>query len=1004
MKIKRFILILTCLLMGSAAFAQNIRVTGQVKDAQSGEPVSFVTVIQQGTGNAVSADADGRYAINVPANATLRFSSVGYDEVLIEVAGRNVVDVAMNSDNVLEEAVVSALGITRAAKSLTYAEQVVSSDEIAGNRAANMITSLAGKASGVTVTQSAAGMGGSAKISIRGFRSVNSGNEPLYIINGVPMSSGADVSGDTYGSGGMASVDNGDGIGNINPDDIESITILKGASASALYGTQAANGVILITTKKGVAGQTHVTFNSTTNFENAVYRHELQNAYGHDDSWKSWGAKISNGVVAADNYFETAHTLNNTLSVQSGNDRNQTYLSYGNTTANSILGNNSKLSRHNITFRNTTKFADNVTLDASVQFIRQYTKNRPTTGGLYHNPVMSVYHFPADLNLAEYKEKFEVYDMDRNLMVQNWYKPLTANDDENPYWITNRIINEQWRDRAMGSLTLRWDITPKIYVQGRGSVDYSARRQSYKAYATTTPSVVLSENGQYITGKRTSMTAYADFLAGYKDNWGDFGFNATVGTSINYDESTNTTISSRYGGGELKLANIFTINNMTVRAADESWYRGELIGVFATATLSYKDWLFLDVTGRNDWSSTLAFSQSFKTGFFYPSVGLSAILNEALNMPSWIDLFKVRASYAVVGNDLPSRITNPLGSVAYSGSVSSNTTAPFGELKPELSASFETGFDLRMFNNRLSLDFEYYKTNTRNQLFSLDAPAGSGYSTYYVNSGNIQNQGIEATLGFIPVETRNFTWKSSVNLGLNRNKVIALNDEIQTFVVNEATNHGYAVKLTEGGSFGDLFVRRFARDASGNLLLDDKGLPYKESGEFTYIGNTEAKMTAGWNNNFQIGNFNVNFLIDARFGGVALDATQADLDGWGASAYSAKCREQGYVEYEGHKFNDVEAFFKRVGGFEGINEFYVYDATNVRLREASIGYSLPKKLLGNVCQDVSLSLVGRNLLFFYKNIPYDPDTLLDTDGSFQGFSFFGMPTPRSLGFNIKVTF
>ena len=373
-------------------------------------------------------------------------------------------------------------------------------------------------------------------------------------------------------------------------------------------------------------------------------------------------------------------------------------------------------------------------------------------------------------------------------------------------------------------------------------------------------------------------------------------------------------------------------------------------------------------------------------------------------MPSWVDLFKVRASYAVVGNDLPSRVTNPLGSVAYSGSVSSNTTAPFGTLKPELSASFETGFDLRLFNNRLSFDVEYYKTNTRNQLFSLNAPAGSGYSTYYVNSGNIQNQGIEATIGFVPVETRNFVWKSSINLGMNRNKVLALNDEIQTFVICDATNHGYALKLTEGGSYGDLYVRRFARDASGNLLLDDSGLPYKESGEFTYIGNTEPRLTAGWNNNFQIGGFNVNFLIDGRFGGVALDATQADLDGWGTSAYTAKCREQGYVEYEGHKFNDVNAFFSRVGGFEGINEFYVYDATNVRLREASIGYSLPKKILGNFCQDLSISLVGRNLLFFYKKIPYDPDSLLDTDGHFEGFSFYGMPTTRSLGFNIKVTF
>ena len=1006
MNLKQFTLILACLLATTVAFAQNVRVTGQVKDAQSGEPVSFVTVIQQGTGNAVSADADGRYTINVPANATLRFSSVGYEEILVDVAGRSVVDAVMKSDNVLQEAVVSALGITRAAKSLTYAEQVVSAEEIAGNRSSNMITALAGKASGVTVTQSAAGMGGSAKVSIRGYRSVRSGsNEPLYIINGVPMSSGGSVAGDTYGSGGRASFDDGDGIGNINPDDIESITILKGASASALYGTQAANGVILITTKKGAVGQTRVSFNSTTSFDNAAYGHELQSSYGHDSSWKSWGSKISNGTIAADNFFNTAYTLNNTIAVQGGSEKNQTYFSYGNTTANSILGNTSKLSRHNISFRNTTKFSDKVSLDVNAQYIRQYVKNRPTTGGIYLNPLMGVYHFPADMNLSEYKEHFERYDMERNMMVENWYKPITTNDDENPYWLLNRTITEQWRDRAMGSATLRWDISPKVYIQGRGSVDYSASRLEYKAYASTNPGAIKSNNGQYVTGKYTSLTAYADFLAGYKDKWGDFGFNATVGASVNYDEDSDLEINSRGGGGELQYANIFTINNMTVRAADQGFYQKELIGVFATATLSFKDWLFLDVTGRNDWSSTLAFSKSFKSGFFYPSVGLSAILSDAFRMPDWVDLLKVRASYAVVGNDLPSRRTNPLGEVGENGSIISNTTAPFGELKPELSASFEAGFDARFFNNRLSLDFEYYKTNTRNQIFSLDAPSGSGYSTYYVNSGNIQNQGIEATLGFVPVETRNFTWKSQINFGLNRNKVIALNEEIKTFVINESTNHGYALKLVEGGSYGDLYVRRFARDDNGNLLVDDKGLPYKESGEFTYIGNTEAKCTAGWNNSLQIGDFSVNFLVDARFGGIALDATQADIDGYGTSAYTAKCREQGFVEYEGKKFNDVEAFFSRVGGYEGITEFYVYDATNIRLREASIGYSLPKKVLGNkFIKDLTISFVGRNLFFFYKNIPYDPDTLLDTDGHYQGFNFYGMPATRSLGFNIKVTF
>ena len=1014
MKVTRLFLTFALILIASVSFAQNIKVTGQVTDAETGEPVAFANLMVVGTTTGTATDIDGLFTINADKNASLIFSMIGYEDITVPVAGKSIVNVQMQpSTTFLEESVVSALGITRAAKSLTYSAQTVNSDELTTNRTSNMISALAGKAAGVTITQSAAGMGGSTNISIRGFRSVNSGNSPLIVVNGVPIGGGSDSTGDTYGTGGFASYDRGDGLGNINPEDIESISILKGASASALYGTEAANGVILITTKKGSAGKFNITVSNNTTFETAAYKPELQDAYGHTADWRSWGAPLNGkGVKAIDNFFKTAPTINTNVVINGGTEKNQTYFSYANTQAYSMIDNGGSMGRHNITLRNTTYFRPNFSLDASVQLIKENVKNRPTTGGIYHNPLISIYQYPADgvqvdgqtRYMDYWKENFEVYNPDRNLMAQNWYSPLGANDTQNPYWIMNRILTQSWRTRVIASANLKWDVNDKVYLQVRGNVDYSGDRHDDRAYATTTPGIISSENGLYSFGSSQSSSYYGDFLAGYKNKWGNFGLNATIGTSIKFGEDYSTSTSSRGAGGELRYANIFAIGNIASPNLGQSWYKSELIGLFATATLSFKDWLFLDITGRNDWSSTLAYSTSFKSGFFYPSVGLSASLNDAFQMAKWVDLLKVRVSYAVVGNDLPSRVTNPLGSVSSTGTVTSNTTAPFGELKPELSSSIEAGIDFRVLNNRLSLDFTWYKTNTKNQLFSLNAPAGSGYSTYYVNSGNIENIGFEGTLGFVPVERKNFTWRSSINFAHNDNTVISLNDEIKSYTLSEFDNHGYAMKLTEGGKYGDVYGRKFARDAQGKLLLDGKGLPYKEEGAYGYVGNTEAKFTAGWNNNFQIGNVNVAFLVDARFGGLCLDSQQADLDGWGVSKATADARDKGYVEFEGQKFTDVEAFYKRVGTFEGITEAYFYDATNIRLREASIGYTFPSKIFGNVLKGVSVSAVGRNLFFFYKKAPYDPDSLIEVGSSKRGFNFYGMPAARTFGFNVKLTF
>ena len=1010
MRVKQFLLTLSLSLLSVALGAQNIQVSGVVKDAQTGEPAAFALVLEQGTNNATSTDAEGAYSIRVAPNASLLFTLVGYEDAIVPVQGRGTINVTLTmSENFLDEAVVSALGITRSERSLTYAAQTVSSEDISANRAANMITALAGKAAGVTVNGSAAGMGGSARVSIRGFRSAQGNNAPLYIINGVPMNNSKKTSPGFYGGTAEAGYDTGDGISNINPDDIESISILKGASASALYGTEAANGVIIINTKKGAAGKMQVEYGNTTTFETAAYGMALQHTYGESAGFQSWGDKLSApATILAEKFFKTALTETNTISVRGGNDKNQTYLSYANTYGNSILENNGHLSRHNVTLRNTTQLTSKLTLDASVQFTSQYVKNRPALGGAYMNPLFGVYHFPVGREFESWKKDFEVYSAERNLMAQNWIKTPDSNTDQNPWWLLNRVNFEAWRSRVIASASLRWDITSDLYPPVRGGVDYISDRDARRTHATAPADLTMSANGRYATTTKTEGNYYADFLMGYKHAWGDFGLSATIGSSYKYGNSYNVGFDSYWGNG-LRYANIFTVSNI-VNPTDytpQSYYENTLVGLFGTATLSFKDWLFLDLTARNDWSSSLAFTKSFKRGFFYPSVGLSVLLNEALSLPKWVDLAKLRASYAVVGNDIPSRITNPTGNVNRNGIIESNTTAPFGELKPETSGSFELGADVRLFGNRLSFDVTYYQTNTTNQLFNIPAPSGSGYTTYWVNSGSIVNKGVEATIGFVPVETCDFRWSSHLNLSHNSNKIVSLHETIKQMVLfgNEDQNQGYSLRLVEGGSYGDIYGTVFARDDAGKLILDDAGLPTKAEA-YGYIGNTQPKLNVGWNNSIEYKNVSLSFLIDARIGGSVMSFTHADLDQFGTSQATADARDRGYVEFEGIKFNDVKAFYDRVSGRAGIKEYYTYDATNVRLREVTLGYSLPKSWLKAIphLSGVNVSLVGRNLLFFYKNTDFDTDASMSVDDSYTGLEAFNSPGTRQLGFNVKITF
>lgn len=517
-------------------------------------------------------------------------------------------------------------------------------------------------------------------------------------------------------------------------------------------------------------------------------------------------------------------------------------------------------------------------------------------------------------------------------------------------------------------------------------------------------------NGRYSYNEQSELSTYGDVLFTYQQQFENFSFNASVGGSIN-DYNGNGTGFDSYPG-TLSIPNVFTMQNVTLNAGSLSDWRKhtQSQSVFFTGQIGLKDQLFLDVTARNDWTSTLAYTKYKNKGFFYPSVGLTWLLNETLKLPSWISLGKIRGAWSQVGNGLDTYLSNPLNTITKNGSISFNTTSPFDELKPEKTTSLEFGTEWRFFDSRLEFDFTYYKTNTKNQLFTLPAPSGSEYNTYYVNAGDIQNSGIEIMMNATPVMTNSFRWKTGVNFATNKNEAKALAGEaLGYFQFSGGESNNVWSRLEVGGSFGDFYGTTFERDDNGKIKFGDDGLPLVNKSDPKKLGNSNPDFNLGWSNTLTWKDFSLYFLIDGRFGGKVMSLTEADLDQQGVSKATGDARDRGYVMLEGHKISGEQAiqdFYNLVGGRAGVTEYYTYSATNIRLRELSIGYNLPQAWLTKigVIKSAQISLVGRNLFFFKNNAPYDPDGMLSTSNRLQGVDVFGMPTNRSIGFNLKVNF
>lgn len=992
------------------------QITGRVVDEKN-EPLIGVNIRVKGTDAGTVTDLDGRYAIQASVGSTLSFTYIGYIASYVKIADRNVYNVQMSANvEALNEVVVTALGIKREQKALSYNVQQVKSEQLTSIKDANFINSLNGKVAGVNINSSSSGVGGASKVVMRGTKSIEQSSNALYVIDGIPM----------FNFGGGGSMENGsqgvtESIADINPDDIESISVLTGAAAAALYGSNAANGAIVINTKRGEAGKLQVSVSSNTEFSKPFVLPRFQNRYGTGSLGKaegsttlSWGALLNDASrrgYEPDDFFDTGMTYTNSITLSTGTDKNQTFFSAAAVNSEGIVPNN-RYNRFNFTFRNTTNFLnDRMKLDVGASYIIQNDRNM-TNQGAYSNPIVPVYLFPRgdDFNLTKV---FERWDPARKIKTMFWPQGEGDLRMQNPYWIAYRNLRTNDKKRYMLSASLSYDITDWLNVSGRVRVDNSSTKYEQKLYASSNTTLTEgSTQGFYAISKPDETQIYADVLANMNKRFGDYSVVVNVGASIvdnKYDELS-------YRGpiranGIPNVFNVFDLDNTQKKARQDEWEE-QTQSVFASAEIGWKSMLYLTLTGRNDWASQLANSSS--TCFFYPSIGLSAVVSEMVKLPSFIDYLKVRGSFSSVGMPYPRNLTSP--TFEYDETTQTwkpKTHYPIGDLKPERTDSWELGLDMRLFKD-FNIGLSWYLANTFNQTFDPKISVSSGYTTIYLQTGYVRNQGVELSLGYGHTWKKDFRWQSNFTLSHNKNKIIELvkdyiHPETGEPINKDRLDVGGLGKarfiLKTGGSLGDLYTQSdLKRDDNGMVEISAAGtLVTVNNRPDIKLGSVFPKCNLAWNNQFSWKGISVSALLSARIGGIVYSATAAAMDQYGVSESSAVARDNGGVLVNGRSRVDAQTWFTAIGSQSGLPQYYTYSATNIRLQEAAIGYMLPRKWLHDVC-DIQLSVVGRNLCMIYNKAPFDPEAVATTGNYYQGIDFFMLPSTRNIGLNVKINF
>lgn len=1000
---------------------QQQEIKGHVADA-SGEPLIGVSIKIKGGGTGAVTDIDGNFTIKASKGDVLECTYVGYTTKAVHVTGTSLNIVMTEDSKELTEVVVTALGIKREQKALSYNVQQVKGEDLATNKDANFINSLNGKVAGVNINASSSGAGGASKVVMRGTRSIGQSSNVLYVIDGIPMYNTGGTGGQEFESAGTS-----EGIADINPEDIESMSVLTGAAAAALYGEKASNGAIVITTKKGNVGKTVITVSQSTEFSTAFRTPEFQNKYGTGSSLRdsgadsySWGKLLNDanymGYDPVKDYLKTGVMTTEAFTLSTGTEKNQTFFSASALNSGGIVPNNS-YNRYNFTVRHTANMLnDRLVLDAGASYIIQNDRNM-INQGVYANPLVTAYLYPRGNDYND-MAMFEHWDTQRGIYVQNWNDLVSELVGQNPYWINYRNKRTNKKYRYMMNAGLTYKITDWLNVAARIRIDNANNTYEQKYYATTNKTLVDgSDNGFYGITKTDDKQTYGDVMMNINKRFLDERLSLVANVGVSITDLKNSSFGQAGPIREDLIPNVFVTSQLDgsrLRQPGQSGYHDQTKSLFGSVEMGWASQYYLTLTARNDWPSMLAGPHSNKKSFFYPSVGASWIVSETLKMPKAINYLKVRGSFASVGLSFPRFIANP--KYPWSSSQqqwSSQTTYPAYNLKPERTDSWEVGVQTR-FLKHFNLDVTLYSTKTYNQTFNPEISVSSGYDAIYIQTGNVSNKGIELSLGYENT-WGDFTWATNYTFSANKNRI---NELVSNYVHPETgaiiNKDRLDVKglgsahfiLKEGGTLGDLYsLVDIMRDSQGKVYVDQNGKVYKNVNvEDIKLGSVFPKSNMAWRNDFSWRGFRAGFLVAARFGGIVYSATQANLDAYGVSKVTADARDAGYVAINGgENFLNPEVWYSTIGASDGIPQYYTYSATNIRLQEASIGYTFKKNAFFGI-GDLTLSLVGRNLLMFYCKAPFDPEGTASTGNYYQGIDKFMTPSTRNLGFNVQLKF
>lgn len=1103
-------------------------VKGVVKST-TGEPLMGAVVFAVGTKSTTTTDDNGAFTLTgVKSGATIRVSLIGYTRQDLKWTGGTMVFTMEEESNMLNEAVVTAMGIVRKEKSLTYSTQQIKADDLMKVQDANLVNSMEGKISGVTITPSSGGAGGASKIVLRGNKSILGNNSPLIVVDGVPMTNNTRSQiGDVAGLMNTSTSEGSDPLSMINPDDIESMNVLKGANAAALYGSAAANGVIMITTKKGKEGKIDVNFNSNVTFSNPLLTPDVQGLYGaarrdadgNMTGWgtNSWGARLQGqgkftydmlmpdqaykeGSVntlhlrnySADDiadFFGTGVNTNNSLSISGGTEKVRSYVSFSNSHSNGMIPDNT-YNRNTFAFRQNYNLWKRVTIDVSADYMQTKTQNR-ISGGTTGNPIYDLYLAPRDVDMDYYKNNYYydkatwmssgyTIDPETGAVIggNRYYVPVAGGYQEaygraeltgiaqqwvyqdamrnNPYWLAKQNRGVQREDRFSAKFSGKVDIYDGLSFQARVSIDHTKYNEEGYRYATTWGPTEMYRYGTYNLGNNRANEIYTDYLLSYnktfKDDWSVSATAGWVGHTIkSYNTQTylgNATVNIMQNGVTTAIptkVNYFDPSGgdkgVTNKSKSSNWDKAALV----TAQLGWKEMIYIDGSYRRDWYRV--FKQFSYLGaddnYGYFGFGASAVLSSLFKLPKWVSYAKYRLSYSEVGNSIPNGVYNSVTNNITTGGTTSSAYNSFFPI-PEKTKSFETGLEMQFFHNTLNADVTYYNSAMHNSYLNI---TGLNGKTQPVNSGLIRNQGVELSVGYNWTINRDWQWKTNVNFSYNHNKIEKTYTDkygnSKQMVQNIASGK-VQVNYNEGDAYGDLYVTDFTRwrddvyGADGTLLhkagdiyiAEGTGAP-SISGNYAYVteagnirmtkgkkfgkyaGNLNSKYQLSWANTFRYKDFSLYILINGRIGGKVISLTEGYLDKMGVSKRTGDARayaeanniytpdgKLGMYINEGRDLVSIENYYNTLGSNDASS--YIYSATNFRVRELSLGYTF-RNLLGEG-KNLSLSVIGRNLFFIYKDSPVDPDISVSTANGLGGIDMFNVPSERSFGINLKLNF